>query len=474
MITSIAWKNVWRNKFRSSIVITAVLIGLLAGSFSVSMMNGMSIQRTRTILENEISHIQIHNPKFEENNEIEYFISNSDSVKDILSKNPNVKAFSERIRISAMASSSRANTGVTLIGINPEQEKKVSGIYKYITDSSGTYFEDNKKGIVIGEELAKKLLLDKYMISNNSIKAFSNVFSKEETEKISTLKDIEFRTKKSFLDTLKSLFSPEFVENHEYLIKSKTVFFKNNLKIRISFQNQTGQLIENLYKVSGLYETDNSNFDMNNVFIDKEELIKHAGFNQNQIHEIAVLLNDKDLAEIAKTELKQNIKTSEISTWREINPELVMMSDYMIFYNMIIIVLILAALSFGIINTMLMAILDRIKELGMLAAVGMNRKKVFLMIMTETIFLTCVGAIVGLILNFGILSYYGIHGIDFSAQLGEGMEAIGYATVVYPEMGLEYYILITFLVIVTAILSSIYPALKAIRLKPADAVRMDN
>jgi ABC-type antimicrobial peptide transport system permease subunit len=152
---------------------------------------------------------------------------------------------------------------------------------------------------------------------------------------------------------------------------------------------------------------------------------------------------------------------------------LIMFSEYMVIYNYLIILIILAALAFGIINTMLMAIMERTKELGMLAAVGMNKNRIFKMIMLETIFLTITGAIVGLVSNYFIIDWLSRKGIDLTKQMGEALEAMGFDSLIYPEMGVEYYFGITLLVIFVAILSSIYPAIKAIKLNPADAVRTD-
>ena len=68
------------------------------------------------------------------------------------------------------------------------------------------------------------------------------------------------------------------------------------------------------------------------------------------------------------------------------------------YYLFIFLIIILLALGFGIVNTMLMAVLERVKELGMLMAIGMNRKRVFRMIMLETVFLGLTGAMVGTML----------------------------------------------------------------------------
>jgi len=97
-----------------------------------------------------------------------------------------------------------------------------------------------------------------------------------------------------------------------------------------------------------------------------------------------------------------------------------------------------------------MAILERTKELGMLMAIGMNRKRIFKMIMLETIFLTVVGAAAGLLLD-GQLWKLWKNGNTFQ-RLGEGFEAIGFAARVYPVVTPEFFMFTTVLVIITAVI----------------------
>jgi len=156
----------------------------------------------------------------------------------------------------------------------------------------------------------------------------------------------------------------------------------------------------------------------------------------------------------------------------EIRPFLLGLSSMMDQFSVMLLVIILIALAFGIINTMLMVILERKRELGMLMAVGLGKKSLFMMIMLETIFLTLAGTVIGVIISVTLIETTGINGINFAAY-AEGFESYGYNAHVYPSLYLSFYIMLTVLVIITAIVSSVFPARKALKLNPAEAVRED-
>jgi len=105
-------------------------------------------------------------------------------------------------------------------------------------------------------------------------------------------------------------------------------------------------------------------------------------------------------------------------------------------------------------------------------AVGMRRRRVFIMIMLETIFLSLTGGLLGMIISVVTIRLTSIKGINFAAW-AEGFEAMGYSAHVYPSLYTSIYVGLTILVIITGLLSSIYPARKALKYKPAEAVRAD-
>lgn len=109
----------------------------------------------------------------------------------------------------------------------------------------------------------------------------------------------------------------------------------------------------------------------------------------------------------------------------------------------------------------------------MLMAIGMNKKRVFLMIMMETIFMSVTGAIVGVAIAAGTIALTSRSGINF-ASWSEGFESMGYNPLVYPFVQSSFYIILAIMVIIAASLASVWPARKALKLQAAEAIRSES
>ena len=161
-----------------------------------------------------------------------------------------------------------------------------------------------------------------------------------------------------------------------------------------------------------------------------------------------------------------------IQNWKEIDPLIGMMNDLMDLWLYLFMGIIMLALGFVIVNTMLMAIMERTKEIGMLAAIGMNKQRIFFLIMLESVFMSLTGGIIGIIIGVVVIWYMNRTGINLGS-LSEGFEKLGYSPMLYPSLDLVFFINLTLMVIVTGILASIYPAKRALKLRPAEAIRND-
>jgi len=224
-------------------------------------------------------------------------------------------------------------------------------------------------------------------------------------------------------------------------------------------------------KVVGVYETDNANFDEANIYMHYDDLAGITGLSTSSAHEIAVLMDNQDVVAAGKEQIMQMNEGLLVESWLDLSPEASYMVDAMNQYMYVFIGIILLALCFGIINTMLMAVLERMHELGMLMAVGMNRKRVFMMIMLETVFLSLVGGLFGVLLSYGVL-YLMADGIDLYFWK-EAFSEIGYASYIYPYVEWSSYLIIGIMVMFLGLFSAIYPARKALKLKPVEAIRID-
>ncbi|MBI1306749.1 MAG: FtsX-like permease family protein [Bacteroidetes bacterium] len=235
----------------------------------------------------------------------------------------------------------------------------------------------------------------------------------------------------------------------------------------LQFQDANGDMTAIKVKIVGLYKTNNSMFDGMNVFIPKEALQNAAKI--KGVNEIAILLNDARDVDDVKTELQSGTK-SMVETWKESIPELAIAIDTFDKTMFIIVLILFLAVAIGIINTMLMAVLERVREIGMLMAVGMNKDKVFSMFMLETIFLSLAGAPIGIFLGWALVAWGNHSGINLS-MYGEGLSSMGFSNMVYPSLPVKDYFILTGEIIVISILAALVPAYRSLRLNPATAIR---
>lgn len=240
-------------------------------------------------------------------------------------------------------------------------------------------------------------------------------------------------------------------------------------KIVLTFSDQDGEMVSAAFRVVGVIKSSAINLNEMTAFVRDSDIQPLIGIGNNY-HEIAAITNVLVEEQSVISEYRKSHSDDLIQDWREIAPELAYVSD--MFANMLYILMgiILTALVFGIINTMLMAVLERIKELGMLMAVGMNKKKVFFMIVVETIFLGFVGTPIGMVLGFLNVNFYQERGVDLS-EYSEGLEAFGYSANLFPYLDSSTYYIVSVGVFMTTIIGAAYPAYKAISLKPVEALQ---
>jgi len=475
MIWKTAWKNVWRNKGRSLVVISSVTVGIFAGVFSVALMNGLIAQRINDALNEEVSHIQITSKDFRINNDPRLVIGKPEETLSKIRSVNGVMSISERTIITGMANTAGKSAGVQITGIDPEMEKKVFTVNKKIIPGTGDYFEKESKLslVLIGKELAKDLNIIRYSVDTATlIRLKEKGLPEKIISKLVPLIGKRFSNEKQFIKEMKTVYSAGEALKYGLIIRKEAWSFREGSRLTLTFLDKDNNQVGAIFRLTGLYDIANSMFEKNTVFIRNSDLKKLTGISENDYHQLTVRLSNVDQTDEIADILAQKLPDLEVMTWKKIQPDLAMMTDMVSQFYLIFGIIILAALAFGIINTMLMVVLERTRELGMLTAIGMNKKRVFSMIMLESVFLSLIGAVVGMIISYILVRITGNTGINL-AQAAEGFEALGYSAIVYPKISAGFFGIVTILIIITGILSSIYPALKALKLNPVEAIRAE-
>lgn len=259
------------------------------------------------------------------------------------------------------------------------------------------------------------------------------------------------------------------------VIMGKSLAEEHNMEIGnrivLTFENVNNELTSASFNITGFFQSASSDYDERNVFVRSDDFMKILA-DRPVYHEIGMMLRNEGQAASVVDDLNSEFSGIEAQTWRQLSPELSMLVEMGGFMLYIITMIIMIALAFGILNTMLMALFERMREIGMLLSIGMSRLRIFAMIMLEAVTLTITGAAAGFALAWISLLYFTGTGINLEIFAGaEAFAEIGWDSMVYPIMTTNEYIAVILVVITVTLLAALYPAFKAIRINPLEAAK---
>ncbi len=421
----IAWRNIMRNKKRSGIIIAVIAISLAIFIF----VRGIQIGSYDNMIENYtgyyIGHIQIHKKGFTQRMNITDYIENSGAVREVLSKQPDI-SFAERIVFSGLIGSGENSTGVMIVGIDPPNEKRISKLYDKITE---------------GSHLTKK---DEKLIRNVK---YTDEEGHEETV---TVEDEPI------------VIGEELAENLEIGLRDKVIVYT---------QTTQGDFDGVACRVKGVFRTGVEELDKITAFIPinlAQDLLRMP----NKVNTFVIKVDPyKKMDEVARR-LKQKLNPDglEVLTWIEAYPmmdQLIRM-DYI--SGIFILVFVLLIVFAGILNVILMSAVERTKEFGVMMALGTKGHQISLLVAIESFLLGLVGTTLGAIGGSALVLYFARKGIDLS-KFSAGLEAFYFEPVIRPIFKLGSIVELVVILMVVTVLASIYPAWKASRLEPVDAIR---
>ena len=265
-----------------------------------------------------------------------------------------------------------------------------------------------------------------------------------------------------------------FIEKPEHTaILGKSL--AKNLKAQIDdtiiilSQAADGSVANDMYKIIGTYDSGDEMSDRTTMYLnlaDAQELFVLP----DKIHEIAIVLTSFKKTEKVLTEIesKLNNPNLDIQPWQEVAKTFYqsMEADKQGNYVMNLIIILIVAI--GVLNTVLMAVLERIREYGVLKALGTKPLQIFRMVVYESSILAIVSIVIGTVIALGINYFLSINGIKYPVPIDIG--GISMNTMV-SEINLHSYIIPAIVVLFTAFFVSMFPALKAAKADPAKTMR---
>ena len=245
---------------------------------------------------------------------------------------------------------------------------------------------------------------------------------------------------------------------------------KLGYKLVLMSQDTEGEIASRAFHIVGIYRAEMEATEKQFVFVTMpaaQQMLKlHKG-----ISEIAILLPAYGEADRVANALRARLPAAryEVDTWQKLLPmttAILKMYDWTIFVWFFVVFI---AMGFGIVNTTLMAVFERIREFGLLKALGMKPRWIIQEVIIESFFLLVLGMAIGNALGFVSVFALSRHGIDLSA-LAAGAEYWGMSRVIYPYVLSQDVIMANLVVFVLGLVVSLYPAMKAARFTPVEAL----
>ena len=412
-LLQLAWRNLWRNPRRTSITMAAIALGYAMLLFVACLMEGLRQQMIENGTSLVLSQIQVHAPGYYPNRSLPKTLgagrgTDVSALLATVAADHRVDAAAPRVYGRGLASTAHQSGGAELMGVAPDQEQQVTILHTRIV--KGSYLNERvPKGIVIGDKLAT------------------------------------------------------------------TIGTGVGSEIALLAQAADGSMGNDLYAVAGIFHTGLEAMDRGLVLMSLSSLQELLHLAPGRIHEVGIKLHDATEAIAAAATLEAQLgKTLPVSlqAWPELAPELAAYVQFNRSVTVMLFFIFFLLAVMGIMNTMLMAVFERTRELGMLMGLGMRPVQVVGVVLAEATGLAVVSLVLGVALGAPLLWYLQVHGLELGGAASDiSVAGVPVGHLWYGRQDFSAYSQAALGLAITAVVSALYPALRAAHYRPTEALR---
>ena len=239
-------------------------------------------------------------------------------------------------------------------------------------------------------------------------------------------------------------------------------------RVVVMSQDPENAIVDRGFRIVGVFKAELESREESVIYASRDVVQTMLAMG-SEISEIAVLGSDYRSPEELTSNIQDAVTTDiEALSWLELDPYLGTMMNVMNGFVLVWMVVIFLALSFGLVNTLMMAVFERVREIGLMRALGMRPSAIVYQILVESLMLLALGLLAGNILAIGTIIPLK-EGIDVS-MVSEGMEMMGASSILYPVLQWPDLVLANAVVIILGIITSLLPAWRAAQYRPVEAL----
>jgi ABC-type lipoprotein release transport system permease subunit len=464
----IAWRNLWRNKRRTLITVASVFFAIFFALVMRSLQLGTYDHMFRNAIESYTGYIQIQHEDFWDTKVVDNaFIHTPELEKEIMSLKNNVGTV-PRFESFALASSGTLTKGVLVMGIDPERESLLSDVrsklVRYKLEKASI---ESLRNSTLPEKIKKNLDLfsGNAYSSNSSLAVDFNIEDRDSSVILPV-----FRQYASFRNGYLKPGEPGAVIGEKL-----ASFLKAGIgdTIVLLGQGYHGTTAAGKYRINGIVKLPAPDLDNKIVYLPYDicqELYNAPGM----LTSLAISIKDNDDNSIEKTieELEKRLDPPlKIMGWREMNKLMLNQMDADSKSGMIMIFILYLVIAFGIFGTVLMMTAERRREFGVLVAIGMQKRKLSVVVTMEMILIGLMGIVSGVIAALPIIFYGYSHPIRFHGEMAKMYEDYGMEAVM-PFLLPDMYVLWQSLVVaIIVFVSLIYPLRKISKMQVVNSLK---
>ena len=423
LLVKIGRRNLWRNPRGTLLTALALGLGLTLLLISLGLLDGSHEQLVRNAVRFGTGHVVIQAQGYQDTGSLELLLPaqvvstagefmHGEAMKHVL------RGMSPRLLASGLLSSAANASGVSMMGVIPKEERAVSLIPKRIVE--GNYLNDDQQsGVVIGAELARKLAVKvggKVVLMTQAVQAPGT----------------------------------EAADADE------------------------GEMQSTLLRVNGIFRTGIQAIDAHVIQLPLPEAQELLGV-PGRVNQVAVLLEREGDSPMVAQSLRKQLTglPVEVLTWRESMPTLAQSFVLDEAFNYVMNGVVLAMVGLGILNTILMRVLERRYEFGLCSALGLRPVQLAVMVIGESLALTAISLALGLVLGLTAQHYFATAGLDLRWFFKSSLpSALVFDPIIYSRLSVTRIASSVGTVFLTATIISFYPALKAARTELPGALRV--